>query len=149
MIVFKKHFVKDTATKAKARVTYSLDNRCDKKLCVTIYARQSEKLEPIFGILTENNSDMMTDYFENDRVTLFEDHPLYKEARTQVENFESLYKSTAHGRYRMKICAGCGKKKKTFVPYDVIALTKFFCSPCWAKADPALNQGGTHEHKNA
>ena len=33
-----------------------------------------------------NNSDSMTDYFETDKVVLFENHPLYQKARSFVES---------------------------------------------------------------
>ena len=47
---------------------------------VTIYARDYDSLpRDIFDVV--NASDPYTDYFENDRATLKEDHPLYKYAR--------------------------------------------------------------------
>ena len=62
------------------RCCYTLDNRCDGAECVTIYAKGYDDLpRDIFPV--ENDSDSYTDYFENDRATLFPDHPLYKFAR--------------------------------------------------------------------
>ena len=62
------------------RCCYTLDNRYDGAQCVTIYATGYDDLpRDIFPV--ENDSDSYTDYFENDRATLFPDHPLYKFAR--------------------------------------------------------------------
>ena len=47
---------------------------------VTIYAKNYKELpREYFDVV--NNSDSMTDYFEDDRTTLDENHPLYKYAR--------------------------------------------------------------------
>ena len=72
--------------KTKARCHYSLDNRVDRRACVTIYAKDYDgSLGEIFADLYVNNSDSMTDYFETGKVVLFADHPLYAEARARVE----------------------------------------------------------------
>jgi len=81
MIKFNKHFVTNKKTGAKCRVHYSLDNHISGKPCVTLYAKTClDKLTPVFAD-TENNMDTMADYFESDRVRMFEDHPHYKAAR--------------------------------------------------------------------
>jgi cell fate regulator YaaT (PSP1 superfamily) len=86
MIKFNKHNVTDTETKTKARVLYSLDNRVDGRKCVTIYAKDYDRsLGKIFNEY-ENDTDTMTDYFDEGRVILFEDHPLYKQARERAES---------------------------------------------------------------
>ena len=86
MIKFNKHNVTDTETKIKARVLYSLDNRIDGRKCVTIYAKDYDRsLGKIFNEY-ENDTDTMTDYFDAGRVILFEDHPLYKQARERAES---------------------------------------------------------------
>ena len=86
MIKFNKHNVTDTETKIKARVLYSLDNRVDGRKCVTIYAKDYDRsLGKIFNEY-ENDTDTMTDYFDAGRVILFEDHPLYKQARGRAES---------------------------------------------------------------
>jgi hypothetical protein len=83
-IKFNKHHV--TNGEIKARVFYSLDNRADKKPCVTIYDKDyGHKLNKLFGDAYENDSDIQTDYIEAGRVRLFEDHPLYAIARAAVE----------------------------------------------------------------
>lgn len=89
MIKFLKHSVKNTETGDKCRVYYNLDNHISCKLCVWICAKDVlEKLKPIFGSEVINDTDSMTDYFESDRVILFEDHPLYKTARQHVEKLK-------------------------------------------------------------
>ena len=86
MIKFNKHNVTDTETKIKARVLYSLDNRVDGRKCVTIYAKDYDRsLGKIFNEY-ENDTDTMTDYFDAGRVILFEDHPIYKQARERAES---------------------------------------------------------------
>lgn len=86
MIKFNKHNVTDTETKIKARVLYSLDNRIDGRKCVTIYAKDYDRsLGKIFNEY-ENDTDTMTDYFDEGRVVLFEDHILYAKARERAES---------------------------------------------------------------
>lgn len=86
MVKFNKHHVVNTATKAKARVCYSLDNRTDGRKCVTMYAKDySNALHLIFADAYKNDSDLHTDYFDKGKAVLFEDHPLYREARAAVE----------------------------------------------------------------
>lgn len=85
MIKFNKYNV--TNGKIKARVHYSLDNRIDRRKCVTIYAKDySDSLGKVFESEYQNNTDMRTDYFEKGKVVLFENHPLYTVARSSVES---------------------------------------------------------------
>jgi len=87
MIKFNLFSVTDGARKAK--VWYSLDNRTDGKKCVTICAREyGAQLRKIFPSDTENLTDLQTDYFDKDRVRLFESHPLYQAARTTANRLE-------------------------------------------------------------
>lgn len=84
-IKFNKHNV--TNGQVKARVFYSLDNRGDGRACVTIYEKDyARKLQALFSADTyKNNTDSMTDYFDQGRAVLFSDHPLYAAARTRAE----------------------------------------------------------------
>jgi hypothetical protein len=71
----------------KARVHYSLDNRTDRRECVTIYSKDyGHQLGRVFcgddGY--KNDTDSMTDYFDKGRVVLFADHPLYAAARARA-----------------------------------------------------------------
>lgn len=86
MIKFNKYNVTNTATKDKARVHYSLDGRIDGRKCVTLYAKNYDRnLGKILPNQYINETDSMTDYFEKGRVVLFEDHPLYADARKRAE----------------------------------------------------------------
>lgn len=60
---------------------YSIDNStAESGPCVTIYARDYSDLpRDVFPV--ENDTDIYTDYFDNDRATLTPAHPLYKYAR--------------------------------------------------------------------
>lgn len=80
-----KHYVTDGTTKARA--WYSLDNNTRNPLCVTIYAKDyGNQLYPIFGDIVKNDTDIMTDYFEKDRVVLTpEMGEVYTSARAMVE----------------------------------------------------------------
>lgn len=91
MTIFRKHYIQNSETKTKCRVHYSLDNRTDGRKCVTIYAKSC--LDEMQGIIDfKNGSDGMTDYFENDRAVIFEDNPLYSNARKLVEQMKMVDK---------------------------------------------------------
>jgi hypothetical protein len=83
-IKFNKHHVTNGAI--KARVHYSLDNRCDGRPCVTLYAKDYDHL--LGKVIPEgwqNETDIYTDYFDKGHVILFEDSPLYAQARARAE----------------------------------------------------------------
>ena len=88
---FKKYYISNGQTKhneVKARVSYNLDNRIDGRKCVTIYAKDyGHTLGYLFQDDYKNDTDMQSDYFDKGRVTLFEDHPHYREARQAVESY--------------------------------------------------------------
>lgn len=69
----------------KARVFYSLDNRADRRSCVTIYAKDYDRTLGRLFDEYQNDSDLTTDYFDQGKVVLFEDHPLYATARKRAE----------------------------------------------------------------
>lgn len=84
MVKFQKHYV--TNGSVKARVWYGLDNRTDGRRCVTLYSKDyGHQLAEVIPTGYENDSDMMTDYFDKGRVRLFENHPLYAAARARAE----------------------------------------------------------------
>ncbi len=84
MIKFNKFHV--TNGTIKARVFYSLDNRIDGRKCVTLYGRDYDRaLGQIIPDVYENQTDLMTDYFDQGTVRLFEGHPLYAAARARAE----------------------------------------------------------------
>ena len=83
-VKFMKYYVTDGTR--KARCFYSLDNRTDGRKCVTIYAKNySDTLGRIIPDAYKNDTDSQTDYFDEGRVVLFEDHPLYHDARKRGE----------------------------------------------------------------
>lgn len=83
-VKFNKHHV--TNGVEKARVFYSLDNRSDGRRCVTLYAKDyGHALGRVLGDAYQNDTDSMTDYFDQGRAVLFEGHPLYQQARDRAE----------------------------------------------------------------
>ncbi len=74
-----KHYVTDGTT--KARCSYSHFKALSSGLfCVTIYEKDyARNLHKIFSD-AENNSDGMTDYFENSHIRIYENNPLYEAA---------------------------------------------------------------------
>jgi len=85
MIKFNKFCV--TNGVIKARVFYCLENRRDGRKCVTLYAKDyNRSLGKIFPDAYENNTDSMSDYFDEGLVRLFESHPLYQAARDRAES---------------------------------------------------------------
>lgn len=60
---------------------------------ITIYARDytrfSDKVRACFVV--ENDSDMMTDYFETDRIRVIPSHPLYPEVKAAMEACSARY----------------------------------------------------------
>lgn len=90
MIKFNLHNVTDTETKAKARVIYDLDNHVSGLPCVTLYGKTClENLSAIFSTGVKNNSDSMTDYFEDDRIRFFEGDEHYAAARETAERMKA------------------------------------------------------------
>lgn len=86
-VKFNRYYVTNGTT--KARVHYSLDNRVDRRACVTIYARDYghalAQATADLGVDYKNDTDMMTDYFDKGRVVVFEEHPHWAEIRARVE----------------------------------------------------------------
>lgn len=79
MIKFNKYHV--TNGQIKSRVSYSIGNRIDGKVCVTLYAKDYDRsLGKIFNAEYKNDTDSMTDYFDQGNVVLFAEHPLYEKA---------------------------------------------------------------------
>lgn len=84
MIKFRQYYVANDLF--KARVSYHMDGRIDKRKCVTLYAKDwSRELRHIFQYGYINESDLMADYFEQGHVVLFEDNKHYPEARKFAE----------------------------------------------------------------
>ena len=83
-IKFNRYNVTDGTT--KARVHYSLDNHVSGKPCVMIFAKDyNSGLGRLIPNGYKNDTDGMTDYFEEGNVRLFEDHKHYQAARKTAE----------------------------------------------------------------
>ena len=52
---------------------------------ITIYGKNYGDLPAIAGLTVENDSDIMTDYFENDRIRVTPDNPFYTEVKAALE----------------------------------------------------------------
>ena len=71
---------------------------------ITIYGKNYKDLPRINGLAVENESDLMTDYFENDRIRVTPDNPFYKEVKVALDKltehnekrFEKRYGKTVH-----------------------------------------------------
>lgn len=81
-ITCKKHFI--TNGTIKARVRYSAHKMTSTGAnVVTVYAKSYEdgnKLAEILSETYENETDIMTDYFEKGRARIFESNPIYQQA---------------------------------------------------------------------
>ena len=80
MIKLMKHYV--TNGTVKARVYYSHGKLInDDRDCVTLYAKDyGGALGQVFSAEYQNDTEIMTDYFDKGRVRIFSDHPLFNEA---------------------------------------------------------------------
>lgn len=76
--------------KSLIKCSYSLDNSRDHKECVTIYADGCSSLpSDLFEV--HNETDLYTDYFDNDHAVLTPEHPLYKYARYAAAKAQLRY----------------------------------------------------------
>lgn len=86
-IRFMKHYVTDGTT--KARVFYSNGRLIDGSQPVTLYGRDYDrKLGAIFGKEYVNDTDIMTDYFDQGHVRIPPGHPLYQAALERCQQNE-------------------------------------------------------------
>lgn len=92
-------------SRALVKCSYSIDNsRRTASPCVTICADRGGSLpRDLFPV--ENDTDIMTDYFDNDRATITADHPLYPFARAAAVKYEINLLKTSQ-RYAEKRAAG-------------------------------------------
>jgi hypothetical protein len=78
-IKFQKFYVTNGQT--KARVFYSKGKLIDGRECVTLYAKDyGHNLGHIFADGYQNDTDLMTDYFDKGLVRIFPDQPHYAAA---------------------------------------------------------------------
>ena len=79
-IKFMKHYVTNGEIKARVHYSHFVHASLDVQ-CVSLYEKDyNHNLRGIFPNKSENNSDILTDYFEKDRVLFFEGDPHYNAA---------------------------------------------------------------------
>lgn len=85
----------------KAKVHYSHGRLCnDSRDCVTLYAQgYGSELSPIFGRSSENHTDTQTDYFDKDKVRIFDDSPLYPAALARAQANDAKREARYAKRY--------------------------------------------------
>lgn len=84
-VKFQKYYV--TNGVVKARVSYSLTHLNTGETCVTLYANDySGDLSKVFPNGYQNNTDIMTDYFEKGKVRIMFGTPLYNAALSRVRS---------------------------------------------------------------
>ena len=99
MIKFNLYNVTDTETKAKAKVSYSVDSHISGKPCVTLYAKgYGNELSKFFSNVC-NDSDIMTDYFCKDSVRFFEGDFHYSAARAAAEKLQAKQDAAFEKKY--------------------------------------------------
>ncbi len=80
------------------RAHYSIGNYTESsgipKETITVYAKDYKSFPRIEGLQIENESDIMTDYFETDRIRIAPDNKFYNDA------LEALKKHQAHNEKR-------------------------------------------------
>lgn len=83
MIKMQKYYV--TNGEIKARVWYSAGQLMDGTFAVTLYAKDySRNLGKIFGSKYINNSDSMSDYFDEGKVIIRKGDPLFEAAMARA-----------------------------------------------------------------
>ena len=96
---FMAYYVTDGTNKAK--VNYSQGKLCnDPRDCVTLYAQEYGcQLSPIFGRSSENDTDTQVDYFDKDKVRIFDDSPLYPAALARAQANDAKREARYAKRY--------------------------------------------------
>ncbi len=58
---------------------------------ITICAKNYRPLPRIDGLVIENDSDIMTDYFDDDRIRVTPDHPYYPQVKAAYDRYNEHY----------------------------------------------------------
>lgn len=58
---------------------------------ITIYGRDYISFPPIPGLIAENDSDIMTDYFADDRIRVTPDNRYYDEVKNALDKCNERY----------------------------------------------------------
>lgn len=89
-VKFQKFYVATADNKIKVKVWYSLDNRCDGRKCVTVYASEyGHDLAKVLPNNYKNETDIQTDYFDKGKSVIFEGDENYAAARARAEQNEA------------------------------------------------------------
>lgn len=70
---------------------------------ITIYARDYKRFPKVEGLQVVNNSDSMTDYFEEDKIRVFPSNPFYEEVHKAYEKQEERMKKAKEKRGKIII----------------------------------------------
>ena len=112
-IRFMKHYVTNGAV--KARVFYSNGVLRDGSRPITLYARDYDrKLGAIFGSEYQNETDIMTDYFDQGHVRIPPGHPLYQAALERCQQNERDNAAAAEKRAEKRAAAQFRRQGYTF-----------------------------------
>ncbi|MEI6501593.1 MAG: hypothetical protein WCP21_11295 [Armatimonadota bacterium] len=65
---------------------------------ITIYGKRYRDMPNVSGLTVENDSDMQSDYFENDRVRITPDNPHYPAVRAAYDKQQAHIAKTAARR---------------------------------------------------
>jgi Fe-S oxidoreductase len=111
---FQVHGIKTSQGLEKA--WYMLSTLVDGRKCITVcadgYKSFSKEIREAFAV--ENNSEIMTDYFEKDSFRVFPEHPLFQEVAA------GFRKKLA---FRMKVSKYGDHARQTLEELDRLALT--------------------------
>lgn len=99
MIKFNLYNITDTETKEKAKVFYSVDSHTPGNPSVAIYAKGYGNKLGKFLAGVRNDTDIMTDYFDKDSVTLFEGDKHYAAARAAAERLQAKQDAAFEKKY--------------------------------------------------
>lgn len=66
---------------------------------ITVYAKDYRALPQIEGLTIENDSDTMTDYFENDRVRICPNNKYYSEANAAYDKMNEHFEKRFAKKY--------------------------------------------------
>lgn len=85
------------------RAHYSIGNYTEAsgipKETITVYAKDYTSIPRVDGLQVENDTDIMTDYFETDRIRIAPDNKFYNDALEAVRKQEEHYKKRFAKRY--------------------------------------------------
>ena len=94
MIKFNLHNVTDGVNKAKVWYSYN-----PQKECIIVHAKSySEDLSAVFPKGVQNNSNMMVDYFEKDRIIFYKNDEFFGKAMEAMHKLEASRKARREKR---------------------------------------------------